>query len=447
MRRLTLPLGTLAAAGALAGLATCYHGPEQLDRRLNRVIADPAAPEPDASDRAFHETLFVADLHSDTLKWDRDLLEHSTFGHLDLPRMVEGNVALQAFTIVTKSPIPTRRDDQPGGFCVSSSSVNVAALLAAVQGRPAFSQRERALFQVRRLKDAIRRSAEWAGPELRLIETAKDLRALVADRKEGQQVIGAILGIEGGHWVGTPGSAHDQAVEHDMQELFEAGVRMFAPTHRFDNALSGASEGCERDGLTELGRRAVEQAQALGIAVDLAHISPAGLEDALDVLAAPPVVSHTGIQSGCEAPCRPHRNLSDDEIGHLLDAGGLIGIGYWPQAIGPALGRIGDVMAHIMQIAEDEGLQPGRHIALGSDFDGSVSPFIDVSQLDVLTTIMRRREQPFDETTIRNIAGRNACRYFARVLPGGGPEVAHEICDDARTGTKLAGVSGGSAQS
>ena len=142
----------------------------------------------------------------------------------------------------------------------------------------------------------------------------------------------------------------------------------------------------------------------------------------------PVLVSHTGIQAGCEDPCRPERNLSDREIRLILQNGGLIGVGYWPQAVGPSASRIADVMAHIMGLAEDMGLEPGAHVALGSDYDGSVTPFFDASEIAVLTTIMRRRGEPFDERTIRRIAGINACRFLATVLPGGGPAAADEIC-------------------
>ena len=51
-----------------------------------------------------HQRLLVADLHADTLMWNRDLLEKGSWGHVDLPRLQEGNVAVQAFTVVTKTP-------------------------------------------------------------------------------------------------------------------------------------------------------------------------------------------------------------------------------------------------------------------------------------------------------------------------------------------------------
>ncbi|MFD2438291.1 membrane dipeptidase [Modicisalibacter luteus] len=218
-------------------------GAETYDRLMNRIAADPEAPAPTAEDKALHESLFIADLHADTLKWNRDLLERNGQGHVDLPRLVEGNVALQAFTIVTQSPLPygSRERYQNDEKCVSGGSVDMAALLAASQGRPAFSTRERAINQIERLKNAIERSRQGEGPELRLIRNVDDLRQLMADRQAGTQVVGAVMGIEGGHWVGN--SPNDlQRVEEDMQELFDLGVRQLAPNHRFDNALSGSGK-------------------------------------------------------------------------------------------------------------------------------------------------------------------------------------------------------------
>jgi membrane dipeptidase len=144
----------------------------------------------------------------------------------------------------------------------------------------------------------------------------------------------------------------------------------------------------------------------------------------------PVLVSHTGVQAGCEEPCRPARNLSDEEIRLVLANDGLIGIGYWPEAVGASAWNIADAMAHVMQVADAAGFDPTGHLALGSDYDGSVTAFFDPSRIDVLTAIMRRRDEPFDETTIRRIAGINACRYFARVLPGGSPDAADQICSD-----------------
>lgn len=77
--------------------------PAQLEKRLNVSLNPPPYL---ASERAveLHKKLLVADLHADSLLWDRDLLDHATRGHVDIPRLIEGNVAVQSFTIVTKTP-------------------------------------------------------------------------------------------------------------------------------------------------------------------------------------------------------------------------------------------------------------------------------------------------------------------------------------------------------
>ena len=410
----------------LGGVVRLF-GAVEYDRLMNRVAVDDTAPVPTDADEALHRSLFIADLHVDTLKWDRDLLKRSARGHVDLPRLVEGNVALQSFTIVTQSPLPFGSNDAQGESCVSGGSLDMAAVLAAAQGRPAFSTRERAIYQIEKLKAAAERSRQGPGPELRLIRDVDDLRQLMEDRRAGRQVVGAILGIEGGHWVGNA-TGDPEVVKADMQQLFDLGVRQFAPNHRFDNALSGAGEGCERYGLTPLGQHALKTAERLGIAVDVAHISQQGMADAARILSKPFMVSHTGVKAGCEAPCRPARNLSDQQIEAVLKSSGVIGIGYWPYAVGSSVWNIADAMAHVMTVAERLGLEPGRHVAFGSDYDGSVTPFFDVSQLNTLTAVMRHRPQPFDERTIRNIAGLNVCRFFARVLPGGSEQAAEEIC-------------------
>ena len=92
----------------LAGIK--LFGAEELDQWLNRIASDPDAPVPEEADLALHRSMFIVDLHADTLKWDRDLLERGLWGHLDVPRMVEGSVALQSFTIVTRSPFPFGRE-------------------------------------------------------------------------------------------------------------------------------------------------------------------------------------------------------------------------------------------------------------------------------------------------------------------------------------------------
>src|SRR5215208_6444159 len=66
--------------------------------------------------RTLHASLFVADMHADTLLWDRDVLARSTRGHVDVPRLAEGGVALQFFTVVTKTPFRSNYESNREGL-------------------------------------------------------------------------------------------------------------------------------------------------------------------------------------------------------------------------------------------------------------------------------------------------------------------------------------------
>jgi microsomal dipeptidase-like Zn-dependent dipeptidase len=391
-----------------------------------------------ASHLALHRSMFVADLHADTLLWDRDLLERNNHGHIDLPRMQQGGLGLQVFTLVTDTPRETANPDPAVDHCIYATSRNLAALLTVMESRPPrawFNLRARAFDQAGKLLAAERRSRQqgYHGPELMVVRSAADLARLLARRAAGEQVVGGMLGVEGAHWVGQ-GDADEATTRAQVQELFNLGVRVFAPTHRFDNALGGASEGCTGRGLTEQGRWALLEAERLGMVVDLAHASSATLRDAVALLAQPVVVSHTGVQDGCEGVCYRLRNLSDDEIRLVAAKGGLIGAGYWPEAVGP--NGMQDILRVMRQVsralqqpafkAAYPGLDPHAHLALGSDFDGAVETPIDVAGLPALTWAMARGGMT--EAQLRQAAGGNACRLLANRLPGGSFALAESIC-------------------
>src|SRR6478609_12133715 len=77
--------------------------PGIVERRFNRTLHPPPY-QPSAQAQALHRKLTVADLHADSLLWGRNLLRRSSRGHIDLPRLAEGNVSIQAFTVVTTAP-------------------------------------------------------------------------------------------------------------------------------------------------------------------------------------------------------------------------------------------------------------------------------------------------------------------------------------------------------
>jgi len=437
MKRVRVSAGALLTASLMA----CAPLADAIDAQLNRVEGTELS-RPPPSHRELHATLFVADLHADTLMWRRNVLERGSWGHLDIPRMREGGVDLQVFTVVTKTP-PERHQHEAVGrreHCVPAAGVNLTGVLSVIQGRPLATWgdlRERAFHQAARLDQAVARSLE-SGTEIVPIRSVHDLARLVRQERAGQNVVGAVLGLEGANWIGGSGVSMRQ-VRADVRGLYNAGFRSFALTHRFDNALAGSSEGCQRYGLTVQGEAALDEAQTLGMLVDLAHLSPAALRDVLPRLRRPPIVSHTGIQSGCDESddsCYPPRNLSDGELIAIARRGGVIGIGFWPEAVGR--GGMSAVLRSVKRavtVLKAAGLDPWDHLAFGSDYDGSVKVAFDVTGFPALTHSLLVGEEgvrPIPADALPRIAGANVCRVLALGLPGGWAKAEDEICGPLR---------------
>ncbi len=120
-------ISTIAAA-SLALVGGLLSAPVLVDEHFNRVHP-PSGKTPSTATLALHRNLWVADLHADSLLWQRDLNRDSQRGHVDLPRMQRGNVALQAFSVVTKTP--RKMNIERNG----SDTDNITALVMA-QGLP-----------------------------------------------------------------------------------------------------------------------------------------------------------------------------------------------------------------------------------------------------------------------------------------------------------------------
>ncbi|MGE5073786.1 MAG: dipeptidase, partial [Anaerolineae bacterium] len=261
-----------------------------LRARLNPVsLRPPYAAR--AAARRLHEALIVADLHSDCLLWGTDLRHRSRRGHLDIPRLIEGKVALQVFSAVTK--VPRRERDATYG----RGPDLLVPLSVAEMWPPAgwLSAKGRALYQARRLA----RMAERSGGVFTLVRSRPDLHAYLERRAITGQLTAGVLSLEGAH-----GFAGDELM---VDELFQAGFRVVGLTHFFDNEIGGSSWGQARYGLTDLGRKLVEQLEARRMIVDLAHAAPALIRDVLAVATRPVLVTHSGLQAICENS----RNLED----------------------------------------------------------------------------------------------------------------------------------------
>lgn len=382
---------TIAVLVLLYGLAVLIV-PRELDRRANKIVTPPPYTVSEKAQALYDSLDFIADLHCDALLWSRDLTKRNTVGHVDFPRMEDAHMALQAFTIVTKSPAGQNFSRN------SADAFDNITLLNILQARPIpdwFSMFGRAEYQCRRLH----RFSEAYGHPFKIIRNKSDLEHLIALRKTDPKAMGGFLGVEGGH-----------CLEGDLANLdllFEEGVRMLGPTHFFDNELGGSAHGESGEGLTEFGRSVVQRMNALGMIIDLAHASPVLIDDVLALSKKPVLVSHTGVKGTRDNS----RNLSDAHVRQIAEKGGLIGVGFFKGAIkSPLVPGIVDAMKYIRKIA---GVQC---IALGSDFDGSATTPFDITGLPLLVEALMGAD--FNDDEIKAIMGGNVKRFMLDNLPG-----------------------------
>jgi membrane dipeptidase len=365
--------------------------PAQLEKRLNVVLNPPPYL---ASERAveLHKKLLVSDMHADSLLWTRDLLDRATRGHVDIPRLIDGNVALQAFTIVTKTPYVwkmniERNDDK-------TDNITILAIAERWPASTWSSLTQRALYQARKLQDTASRS----GGKFTVIKTSAELSSYLDRRITDPQITAGFLGIEGAH-------ALDGNLDN-VDVLFHAGIRMMAPTHFFDNDIGGSAHGVEKGGLTEKGKEMIRRMETKHMIVDVAHASAQTIDDVLAIATRPVVVSHTGVRGTCDN----QRNLSDEQLKGIARTGGVIGIGYWDTAV---CGTDAKAIAKAIRYAAN--VVGVDHVGLGSDFDGAVVEPFDTSGLVQITDALS--VEGFSDEDIGKIMGRNVLRLLIQNLP------------------------------
>ncbi len=333
---------------------------------------------------------FVADLHSDVLLWNRDITKRHTHGHEDIPRMIEANMALQAFTIVSKTPKNmnfNHNDDKTD---------NITSLMIGTGRPPAtwFSLKERALQQCKELYNFSNKSQG----KLRVITNQQELTAYIKDRETNKNQTAGYLGVEG-----------MQILEGELanvQVMYDAGIRMMAPTHFFDNKIGGSAHGMKKGGLTEFGAEVIKKMEDLQIIVDLAHASPTLTTDIINMATRPLLVSHIGVKGTCDNI----RNLSDTHLKGIAATGGLIGIAIFEQAV---CGTDAAATAKAIKYAAD--LVGIKHIAMGTDFDGAVQTHFDVTGLPLIVEELLKLG--YSNLDIAAIMGGNIRDFMLNNLP------------------------------
>jgi membrane dipeptidase len=364
--------------------------PAQLDKRTNRVN-DSTLPVISKQARTLHEQLFIGDWHSDSLMWKRDLMDQHDYGHVDIPRLQQGNVALQMFTTVTKSPDGINYEANSSD---ANDNITKLALVSLWPMNTWNSLAERALFQASK---ALEMANEFP-QQVSLITSKSNLSQFILQRQANPKLLGMLLGTEGSH-----------ALDGDLkniQRLFDSGFRMMSLQHFFDNKLGGSLHGESGAGLTEFGLEALKQMQALGIMLDVSHSSEQVVKDVLAFSTQPLLISHTGFYGHCASA----RNISDALMQQIAAKGGLIAVGYWDGAVCEAnVNEIAKAIKYGIELVGSE------HIALGSDYDGATSVPFDTSELIYLTQALL--DLGLSELQIKQVMGANMLRYLQLHLP------------------------------
>ncbi|MEY4609549.1 MAG: hypothetical protein RL625_1766, partial [Gemmatimonadota bacterium] len=263
--------------------------------------------------------------------------------------------------------------------------------------------------------DIARRVMARYPERLAFASTAGDLRAAF---QRGR--IGGVLGMEGGH-----------AIENSLGALrafYDLGARYMTLTHNQTLDWADAATGVQRHGgLTAFGREVVREMNRLGMLVDLSHVAPSVMSQALDVSEAPVIFSHSNARALADHP----RNVPDSILKRLPKNGGIVMVTFvpgftsqavveWnrtPAAQRPAggaspratLSQVADHIEHIRRVA---GID---HVGIGGDFDGItdvVEGLEDVSTYPKLFAELSRRG--WSESDLRKLAGENILRVFTQ---------------------------------
>ncbi|MGH1537577.1 MAG: dipeptidase [Gammaproteobacteria bacterium] len=368
-----------------------HYLPAYVEKSRNRVLTNSSIEIPNNA-KLFHQKLFIADLHSDSLLWNRNLTKKSNYGHVDLPRLIEGNVGLQVFSVVTKTPKNLNL------FTNSGETDNITLLSIAQSWPPKtwFSLFERANYQAKKLHLVT----EDAASNFYIIKSQQDFRHYLQQRINNPNITAGLLSLEGAH-------ALEGKLEN-LDRLYVAGFRIIGFAHFFDNALGGSAHGVNKGGITKFGKQILTRMDELDMFIDISHASPKLIEDIFTLSKRPILATHTGIKAICNT--QSNRNLNDKQIKQVAASGGLIGIGFWPTVT--CNKNIAGIVQSIRYVTSLVGID---YVALGSDFDGNVLVPFTSANIDQLTYALM--QAGFSKQQIHRVMGGNLKRLLTEHLP------------------------------
>jgi membrane dipeptidase len=235
-----------------------------------------------------------------------------------------------------------------------------------------------------------------------LISLATNYKEIIDNERKGK--ISALLAIEEGAVLG--GNIKN------LNKFYDLGVRMITLTWNHENEIGypHIKPEYKSKGLKDFGIEVVKKMNDLGIIVDVSHLSDAGFYDVAKISKKPFIATH----SNSRQITNHSRNLTDDMIKVLANAGGITGINFCNSFIGETpKAMIKDMIKHIKHIRNIGGIDV---IALGSDFDGIGCPveIKDVSEMGKLA--IQLEKEGFKAEEIEKIYYKNALRVIKGVM-------------------------------
>ncbi len=260
----------------------------------------------------------------------------------------------------------------------------------------------------KRIMEIIRCSAkEFSNTqEIQLITGYEEFK-----KAKNQEKLSLLLGLEGAAFMG-------ENIDN-FYMLHQLGVRHTSLTWNEENLLATGVNGDPRKGITGAGKKAIKLIEELGILLDVSHLNERSFWDLAKVASKPFIASH----SNAYRLCPNHRNLKDDQIKTIADAGGVIGVNAWPEFISQDNPDIYSLLDHIDYIADLAGID---HVGLGFDFcDFLQRETIDSFKNNDVTTVTGLEDASKAQNLIKALEKRNysqqdikkiAYKNFMRVL-------------------------------
>ena len=403
----------LAVCAALAALPLegCRMPEQTTSNEAAPAPSPAAAPDPGAARRR----AVAVDMHADTVQFmldeGADINQRRDDTHLDAPRMREGGLDTQFFSIWVEPDAY----GSGGAGAIKRADEQIAAVRALAERHP----------------------ETWV-----LATSAEDVR-----RAAGVGKLAALLGLEGGY-------AIDERLEM-VERYYRMGVRYITLTWTESLPWAGSSGDASGRGrgLSEFGRQVVREMNRLGMLVDVSHVSDETFWDVVETTNRPIVATHSNARAIADVP----RNMTDDMIRAVARTGGVVCVVFYPAFVEPgwqqkkeALDReIGGLVREAGQKASGRGsfrriardrvrsrlyaerlppvtaarvadhidhivrLVGVEHVGLGSDFDGIQAVPRDLSsvaELPNLTAELLRRG--YTQEDVAKILGGNVLRVM-----------------------------------